>query len=167
MQVYFFVMISLQNPANNFEIEEGIRGALFSSESDTVDIQGNIAEEVSSHKAIYTWLQSTFVDEVFIDPICGDSVCNPQIEFKGWEQSGCQSDCGKRSDLTEVVVEITADFASDEELASAEWDICSPDTEFGHNICRFRDSPMGHGKKVRREWRYCLCAVCCVLWHNV
>jgi hypothetical protein len=40
---------------------------------------------------------------------------------------------------------VTADFEEDEELGAAEWDLCSPDTSYGHNVCRYQSSE-GKGK---------------------
>jgi hypothetical protein len=47
--------------------------------------------------------------------------------------------------MTALTVEIIADFEDDEELEAAEWDLCSPDTSYGHNVCRYQSSE-GKGK---------------------
>jgi hypothetical protein len=48
--------------------------------------------------------------------------------------------------MTALTVEVTADFQDEEEREAAEWDLCSPDTSYGHNVCRYQSSE-GQGKK--------------------
>ena len=134
-----------------FHLEEGLRGNLFSEATNTVDSQGNIVTSVGGASDIYNWLQSVVVDSIFVDPPCGDGVCDEFGEHMGWYDTGCTSDCGavQSRQMTDLIVEVTANFDDEDELEVAEWDLCSPDTMFGHDICRYATS-LGHGKRVRR-----------------
>jgi hypothetical protein len=53
------------------------------------------------------------VEPVWQSTVCGDGTCNNPFEFPSYGRFGCRPDCGAASDLTNVLVQIKADFRDD------------------------------------------------------
>jgi hypothetical protein len=89
----FAAMLLLQRDSvTAFSIEETIRGALFSTESNTVGGDGSVSVRIPHAEDFYTWLNTNVLFS-FKDPICGDGVCEGR-ESKSYAHHGCFSDCG-------------------------------------------------------------------------
>eukprot|EP00959_Pyramimonas_sp_CCMP1952_P475069 9503998-Pyramimonas_sp.AAC.2 len=64
----------------------------------------------------YQWLQG-IQSKIWTDPMCGNGLCEPPFEYPAYETSsvllgdpyslGCQVDCGRETDVKEIIVLIT------------------------------------------------------------
>lgn len=127
-----------RTPTQAFMIEKAIEESLFDESTSTVEYSsGDIVSSVKSIESVYSWFEEAILNTIFVDPTCGDGICDTPNEYKQWRHYGCNDDCGTYSTSlqTTVVVNITASFDSEDELADASWNLCSTT----HDVCYFEE----------------------------
>eukprot|EP00899_Mesostigma_viride_P029655 jgi/Mesvir1/9875/Mv22407-RA.3 len=87
------------------------------------DGNGGLLTEYQSITDVHSWLAAT-VEQIWIDRDCGDGVCD-DLEPKGYGRFGCPEDCGWRTDLLKVVIQLNYSFVDEDVRDSSLWNICS------------------------------------------
>eukprot|EP00899_Mesostigma_viride_P017179 jgi/Mesvir1/25462/Mv01730-RA.1 len=87
------------------------------------NINGGLLTEYQSIMDVHKWLAAT-VEQIWIDRDCGDGVCD-DLEAKGYGRFGCPEDCGWRTDLLTVEIQLNYSFIDDDVRESSLWNICS------------------------------------------
>lgn len=92
------------------------------------------------------------INSVWTDVNCGNGFCDAPYEFPQFGELGCQEDCGKETNLVNLLVVLEGDFstsalgemASEGLRASASWNLCFEDAkraEYGlEDLCYFPEA---------------------------
>ena len=61
------------------------------------------------------------------DPPCGDGSCDYPLEFPAFGRFGCEADCGKFPNTTDIVISFSTSFHSKEQAMESSWNLCITD----------------------------------------
>lgn len=88
-----------------------------------------------SENEVLNYIGQKILLPIWKDPICGDGNCEWPWEFPAWGRFGCQADCGINANVTDVVVNVRADFTGHPTISprvlmtNARWNLCKEDVQ--------------------------------------
>uniref|UniRef100_A0A7S3CW78 Polycystin cation channel PKD1/PKD2 domain-containing protein n=2 Tax=Palpitomonas bilix TaxID=652834 RepID=A0A7S3CW78_9EUKA len=117
--LYMAILVLQKNPTTAFQIENSLIEATFSGDSGLLDANEELYPDVGAPSELFKWLRTAVVSTTFVDSSCGNGKCEAPDEFQGYEDFGCESDCGLYPNLTTVTIELTPDS----NFAQTSWNI--------------------------------------------